>query len=187
MIRASSKASAAACFTRVESPLGTLLMVGERRSGELALHGLYFDDAAHAARAVPEQASEDESAFAEVQRQLEAYFAGTRTSFELRLEPRGTDFQRRVWRALAAIPYGATASYAELARKIGSPGAVRAVGAANGKNPLSIVIPCHRVIGADGTLTGYAGGLCAKRQLLELERALRAVPVPAAVDLPQPG
>ena len=102
--------------------------------------------------------------------QLEAYFAGELTDFDLPLEPRGTDFQLATWEALLEIPYGETISYAELARRIGKPAAVRAVGAANGANPLPIVIPCHRVIGSDGRLVGYGGGLEIKRFLLALEQ-----------------
>ncbi len=97
------------------------------------------------------------------------YFAGTRTSFDLPLAPRGTPFQQQVWAALRTIPYGETRSYGELAAAIGRPKSARAVGAANGRNPLSIVIPCHRVVGADGSLTGFAGGVDTKRQLLDLE------------------
>jgi methylated-DNA-[protein]-cysteine S-methyltransferase len=104
--------------------------------------------------------------------QLAEYFSGVRHRFELPLAPRGTDFQQLVWQALRAIPYGQTRSYGEVARAIGRPGAVRAVGAANGRNPLPIVVPCHRVIGSDGSLTGFAGGLEAKTCLLELEGAM---------------
>jgi methylated-DNA-[protein]-cysteine S-methyltransferase len=103
-------------------------------------------------------------------RQLDEYFTRRRASFDLPLAPRGTALQREVWAALAEIPIGETRTYADLARRVGRPSAARAVGAANGKNPLSIVIPCHRVIGASGALTGYAGGLDAKRWLLEHER-----------------
>jgi methylated-DNA-[protein]-cysteine S-methyltransferase len=103
--------------------------------------------------------------------QLDEYFAGERTSFELALDPQGTPFQRKVWLALADIPYGETISYAELARRIGSPKAFRAVGQANGKNPLAIILPCHRVITSDGTIGGYGGGLPMKRELLALEGA----------------
>jgi len=103
--------------------------------------------------------------------QLAEYFAGARRSFDLRLDPRGTPFQRAVWDAVAAIPYGETRSYGELARALGRPAAARAVGAANGANPLAPIIPCHRVVGADGGLTGYGGGLAMKRHLLDLERA----------------
>jgi methylated-DNA-[protein]-cysteine S-methyltransferase len=103
--------------------------------------------------------------------QLEEYFAGERTSFDLPLSLAGTPFERRVWDAVAAIPYGSTASYAEIAEAVGSPGACRAVGRANGRNPIAIVVPCHRVIGSDGSLTGYAGGLPMKRALLDMERS----------------
>jgi len=102
----------------------------------------------------------------EARRQLDAYFAGTRRQFDLPLAPRGTPFQQQVWNALAAIPFAETRSYAAIARAIGRPAAIRAVGAANGRNPISIVVPCHRVVGTDGSLTGFAGGLAAKRFLL---------------------
>jgi methylated-DNA-[protein]-cysteine S-methyltransferase len=107
----------------------------------------------------------------ETERQLQEYFAGRRTQFELRLDPSGTPFQRSVWRALMTIPFGETRSYAQIARQIGHPGAARAVGAANGRNPLSIVAPCHRVIGSTGALTGFAGGLDVKARLLAFEGA----------------
>lgn len=163
--------STAIYFSRIETPIGTLLLVGEGDGARLSLRGVYFDAAPHAAGAIPPGAREEPAVFAEVRAQLDAYFRGARTAFELPLAPRGTDFQRRVWAALAEIPYGATTTYAAIARAIGRPKAVRAVGAANGRNPLSIVVPCHRVIGADGTLTGYAGGVPNKRRLLELETA----------------
>ncbi len=104
--------------------------------------------------------------------QLEEYFAGKRRRFDLPLDMRGTDFQKRCWQALLKIPYGETRSYADIARAIGNPAAVRAVGLANGQNPIAIIVPCHRVIGSDGSLTGYGGGLATKRKLLELEGAL---------------
>jgi methylated-DNA-[protein]-cysteine S-methyltransferase len=167
-------------FARTISPVGKLLLVGDiLGEGKLVLRGIYFDGAPHAARALSERArahseraQEDARAFASVLEQLDAYFQGKRTSFDIALAPRGTAFQREVWRALAAIPYGETTTYAAIARSIGKPHAVRAVGAANGRNPLSIVVPCHRVIGGDGTLTGYAGGIENKRRLLELESRL---------------
>jgi methylated-DNA-[protein]-cysteine S-methyltransferase len=115
----------------------------------------------------------DAGPFREATRQVEAYFAGARTTFDLQLAPRGTAFQRTVWAALLAIPYGHTASYGAVAARIGTPGASRAVGRANGANPISILIPCHRVIGGDGSLTGYGGGIDIKRALLDLERAHR--------------
>ena len=108
--------------------------------------------------------------------QLRDYFAGTRDHFELPLEPAGTDFQRAVWAALSAIPHGELRSYRDIAMAIDNPAAVRAVGAANGRNPLPVVVPCHRVIGSDGSLTGFAGGLGIKRQLLELEGSLGELP-----------
>ena len=111
----------------------------------------------------------DPDAFTAVIAQLDEYFAGTRRTFDLPLAPAGTPFQLRVWALLRGIPWGQTISYAELARRSGNPAARRAVGAANGRNPLPIVVPCHRVIGSDGTLTGYAGGLEAKRMLLAVE------------------
>ncbi len=104
--------------------------------------------------------------------QLDAYFAGELTRFDLPLAPRGSDFQQRVWAALQEIPYGQTESYGELAARIGSPGGARAVGLANGRNPIGIVIPCHRVVGADGSLTGYGGGVDRKKRLLDLELAV---------------
>jgi methylated-DNA-[protein]-cysteine S-methyltransferase len=107
--------------------------------------------------------------------QLEQYLAGERTEFDLDLELRGTPFERRVWDEVRAIPYGQTATYAEIARRIGSPGACRAVGRANGRNPIAVIVPCHRVVGSDGSLTGYAGGLETKRALLDLERGAMAV------------
>jgi len=111
----------------------------------------------------------DHPVLAETERQLGEYFAGRRRRFDLTLDFAGTDFQQQVWRALLAIPYGETRSYSDIARQIGAPDAVRAVGAANGRNPISIIAPCHRVIGANGSLTGFAGGIEIKRRLLALE------------------
>jgi methylated-DNA-[protein]-cysteine S-methyltransferase len=151
-------------YTVMPSPVGDLLVVGD---GE-AVTGVHFG-----ARVAPRPGWRvDPAPVAEAVDQLSAYFAGARREFDLWLAPAGTSFQRRVWAALAGIPYGETTSYGKLAAEIGRPGSARAVGAANGANPLAIVIPCHRVIGADGTLTGYAGGLAAKRHLLALEGAL---------------
>jgi methylated-DNA-[protein]-cysteine S-methyltransferase len=115
----------------------------------------------------------DSDVLRETERQLSEYFAGTRAAFDLPLDFTGTDFQKSVWQALLTIPFGETRSYAQIARQIGKPKAMRAVGAANGRNPISIVAPCHRVIGANGTLTGFAGGLEAKARLLALETASR--------------
>jgi methylated-DNA-[protein]-cysteine S-methyltransferase len=151
------------------SPVGKLLLTGY--DGQLT--GLYLpaDRYARHAAAHPGAARRDDAAFAGVRRQLEEYFAGERTAFELPVAPAGTPFQQAVWAELQRIGYGTTITYAELAARIGRPTAIRAAGAANGANPVSIVIPCHRVIGSNGTLTGYGGGLEAKRRLLELERA----------------
>ena len=106
--------------------------------------------------------------------QLADYFAGKRTCFDLPIAPRGTPFQERVWQEIARIPFGETLSYAQLAARAGAPGSARAAGAATGRNPLAIVVPCHRVVGTNGTLTGYAGGLARKETLLDLERATEA-------------
>lgn len=122
----------------------------------------------------------------ELRRQLAQYFAGERRAFDLPLAPRGTEFERRVWQALLAIPYGETRSYAEVAAAIGRPSACRAVGHANGSNPIAVVIPCHRVIGSDGSLTGYGGGLPLKRFLLDLENGSGAAPATGAAQRPLP-
>jgi methylated-DNA-[protein]-cysteine S-methyltransferase len=153
----------------VASPLGVLRLVATAEG----LSGIFFPDHRGAAIAPAHMASEHPVLGLAVE-QLAEYFAGHRDRFTIPLAPRGTPFQHRVWRALATIPYGETRSYGQIARQIGSPPAVRAVGAANGKNPLSIVVPCHRVIGADGKLTGFGGGLDAKRWLLDHERRYRA-------------
>ncbi len=149
-------------YAHLESPVGQLLLTA---AGD-TLTGLYLPREERA----PDPAWDEGGLFLdEVQRQLRAYFAGERQTFDLPLDPVGTAWQRRVWVELARIPYGETISYAELARRAENPSAVRAAGAANGRNPISIVIPCHRVIGANGTLTGYSGGLEAKRWLLTHE------------------
>jgi methylated-DNA-[protein]-cysteine S-methyltransferase len=146
----------------IDSPLGRVRLVAR---GD-ALVGVYLP-AQLAPSAIPGTARVLELASA----QLAEYFAGERRAFELPLAPEGTPFQRRVWEALLRIPYGETWSYGRLARELGSPSASRAVGAANGRNPLAIVVPCHRVVGATGALTGYAGGVEAKEWLLSHERA----------------
>lgn len=152
-------------FYRMEaSPVGELLLT----SDGVAVTGVYMEGGKGSPRPQPHWIP-DEDRLAPAAEQLAEYFAGARVSFDVRLAPRGTAFQRRVWEALRAIPYGETISYAELAHRIGQPKAMRAVGAANGRNPIGIVVPCHRVIGADGSLTGYGGGLDRKRALLDLE------------------
>ena len=156
-------------FTTVDSPLGPLLLVG--RHG--ALTGRYLG--AHEKSPPTDPAwVEDDVPFKDVAQQLDEYFAGDRTDFDVEVDLAGTPFQLEVWQALQAIPYGETISYAELARRIGRPAAVRAVGSANGRNPVSIIVPCHRVIGADGSLTGYGWGTTNKAWLLDHERASMA-------------
>ena len=158
-------------YSTIDASLGRILLTsdGER------LTGVYLDDFEQTLDRVTattgaEPIVDDElNLFAIVGEQLTEYFAGSRTTFDLPLAPMGTDFQREVWQALTTIPYGATAGYGELASWINRPSAARAVGAANGRNPISIIVPCHRVIGANGTLTGYAWGEEKKRALLDLE------------------
>ena len=153
----------------MESPIGGLRLVAE----DGALVGLFMEEHARApARAAA--AGEGGPVLDEAARQLAAWFAGERTSFDLPLRPKGTPFQIAVWKALRDIPYGETRSYREIATGLGQPKAVRAVGAANGRNPISIIVPCHRVIGASGALTGYAGGVQRKRWLLGHEREVLA-------------
>jgi methylated-DNA-[protein]-cysteine S-methyltransferase len=153
------------------SPIGPLLLVGERDgSGGVRLSGIFMEEHRHGPAVDPSWV-EDPAAFREVTRQLDEYFAGSRASFDLALAPAGTPFQQRVWAELARIPAGTTVTYGELARRAGRPGAARAVGAAVGRNPVSIVVPCHRVVGSDGALTGYAGGIARKAFLLALEGA----------------
>jgi methylated-DNA-[protein]-cysteine S-methyltransferase len=152
-------------YTRMDSPIGELLLLGD---GD-ALHGLYMQDGRKPVAVAP-QWERAAAPFADVQAQLREYFAGERTVFEMPLAMDGTDFERRVWRALIDIPYGETVSYGEIARRVEQPSAARAVGLANGRNPIAVIVPCHRVIGANGTLTGYGGGLERKQLLLELER-----------------
>ncbi len=152
-------------YTWMESPVGRLLIAG----GDEGLRYVLFK--AGRASVNPEPGwRQDGTSLAEVVRQLRSYFAGELRLFELPLAPRGTPFQQIVWRELLNIPYGQTISYGELARRIGRPAGSRAVGLANGANPISIVIPCHRVIASDGKLTGYGGGLKNKKWLLSLER-----------------
>lgn len=153
-------------YTLMPSPVGELTLVA--RDGKLSAI-LWENERANRVRLGPLQAANDSPVLLETERQLNEYFAGTRNRFELELDFAGTDFQKKVWAALLTIPFGETRSYSQIALQIGSPKAVRAVGAANGRNPISIVAPCHRVIGASGALTGFAGGLEAKQYLLALE------------------
>jgi methylated-DNA-[protein]-cysteine S-methyltransferase len=158
-------------FCRFTTLLGEVYATAE----DGALTGVYFTGARHAP-AVPTSWMADAgyAPLRECARQLEEYFAGRREAFELPTKARGSAFQQRVWREIAAIPFGETLSYAELARRAGAAGSARAAGAATGRNPLSIVVPCHRVVGSAGSLTGYAGGLDRKERLLRLEGALQA-------------
>lgn len=151
-------------FTWYESPIGPLLLAGTK--SHLAL--VSFAEGKHARHVDPEW-KEDASAFSKVIAQLRGYFAGELRKFDLPLQLDGTEFQKSVWTKLASIPYGVTISYKTLAERVGNPKAVRAVGAANGANPIPIILPCHRVIGSNGSLTGFGGGLPLKKKLLALE------------------
>lgn len=151
-------------FTTMPSPLGELLLTGDGRH----LTGLYMTPHTHS----PERGAgwvRDDAVFADAVRQLQEYFDGTRITFEIPLAPDGTEFQRKVWMALRDIPYAHTVSYGDVAREIGNPRGGRAVGLANGRNPISIIVPCHRVIGSNGALTGYGGGIERKQWLLAHE------------------
>lgn len=156
-------------WMRFETPLGTMLSLAENG----ALCGLDFTDAKYARAIEPGWRGDARSPLLlECARQVREYFEGERGTFELPLAPRGTDFQRRVWREIAKIGYGETITYAELAKRCGAAGSARAAGAATGRNPLAIVVPCHRVLGSGGSLTGYAGGVDRKARLLALEGAI---------------
>ncbi|RAV08342.1 cysteine methyltransferase [Mycolicibacterium sp. GF69] len=152
-------------FRTMASPVGQLTLAGEH--GRLR-HLRMVDQTYEPSR---DGWAPDESAFPEAVEQLEAYFAGERIDFDIELDLVGTSFQRKVWAALLTIPYGQTRSYGQIARQIGAPTAFRAVGLANGHNPIGIIVPCHRVIGSNGSLTGYGGGLDRKRALLEMEKS----------------
>lgn len=154
-------------YLSFESPIGEIFISGDER----AVHRICFQAGRDATATEPMERVSG-GALLSAKQQLEEYFAGTRQRFTVSVAPSGTDFQLQAWRALQTIPYGETRSYGEQARCIGRPQASRAVGAANGRNPIPIIIPCHRVIGANGTLTGYAGGLGIKRFLLDLEAAM---------------
>jgi methylated-DNA-[protein]-cysteine S-methyltransferase len=157
-------------YKTIPSPVGRLTLVS---CGDMLAAVLWEQDRPGRVRLGELKESGTHPVLVEAERQLQEYFAGERREFALPLDFRGTDFQCRVWQALRTIPYGETRSYGDIAGQIGSPKAVRAVGAANGKNPLSIIAPCHRVIGANGSLTGFAGGLDVKQRLLEMEKAAR--------------
>jgi methylated-DNA-[protein]-cysteine S-methyltransferase len=156
-------------YSRFVTPVGT--MIATAVGG--ALTGLYFEHGRHApAVDASWKADPASTPLRECARQLGEYIEGARREFQLPLAPQGSEFQRRVWIEIARIPFGETLTYAELAQRAGAPGAARAAGAATGRNPLSIIVPCHRVVGSDGSLTGYAGGIERKERLLRLEGAL---------------
>ncbi len=155
-------------YGHAASPIGELLLVG----GPDGLAGVYFEGHEHAPT-VEADWTHDEAHFDDARAQLEEYFRGARTEFDLPLNPSGTAFQQTVWKALREVPYGETTSYGAIAERIGRPTASRAVGTANGRNPLCIVVPCHRIVGSAGALTGYAYGVDRKRWLLDLEAGVR--------------
>jgi methylated-DNA-[protein]-cysteine S-methyltransferase len=152
----------------MDSPVGRLLLAAD----DEALRLIEFPSPRHPMSCVDDWTEGGNAILRKTHAQLAGYFDGRRTQFDLPLGPRGTEFQRTVWHTLAGIPYGTTISYAQLATRVGKASAMRAVGAANGRNPLPIVLPCHRVVGSDGSLTGFGGGLPTKQFLLELEGAL---------------
>jgi len=148
------------------SPQGPILLVADDKG----LAGVYFEKQKHfAGRRKDWRHDPQNRVLAQAKRELEEYFAGKRRRFDVPLSPAGTAFQKSVWKAISTIGFGETISYGELARRAGVPGSARAAGAATGRNPIGIIVPCHRVVGADGSLTGYAGGLGRKKALLELE------------------
>jgi methylated-DNA-[protein]-cysteine S-methyltransferase len=149
-----------------QSPRGRMLLVADDK----ALTGVYFLGQKYQPRIEGEWRRNDRHApLCQAKRELTEYFSGTRTRFTVKVAPRGTPFQRAVWKAIADVGFGRTIAYAELARRAGRPGSARAAGAATGRNPISIIVPCHRIVGSNGALTGYAGGLAKKRALLTLE------------------
>jgi len=163
-------------YRTMESPVGQLTLAG--RAGRLQ-HLRMVDQTYE-----PDRTDwlRDDTAFADAVAQLEEYFSGQRRDFDIELDFGGTPFQRRVWTALTTIPYGETRTYGQIARQIDAPGAFRAVGLANGHNPIGIIVPCHRVIGTNGSLTGYGGGLERKRMLLGLEKSNSSSPIPTLFD-----
>jgi methylated-DNA-[protein]-cysteine S-methyltransferase len=155
-------------YSWIESPLGKVLLVAE---GD-GLRGAYFHDQKYVPEIDPAWKRDDDApVLRAARRQIDEYFRGARDGFELTLAPVGTAFQRAIWNAIAEVPRGATRTYAALATRVGRPDCARAAGSATGRNPLSIIVPCHRIVGSDGSLTGYAGGLDRKRYLLAHEQA----------------
>ena len=156
-------------YARIATPAGTLFAASNGK----AITGIYFEKQKYFPSMEGWQEDAESEPLRECARQVRQYFEGTRTAFDLPLAPEGTDFQRRVWKQIARIPFGKTITYAELASRAGAPGSARAAGAATGRNPITLVVPCHRVVGTDGSLTGYAGGLARKTRLLEIEGVLQ--------------
>ena len=157
-------------YDRFKSPQGGMLLV----ASDDGLAGIYFDRQKHHPKLASEwKQNRGHKVLRQTRRELEEYFSGKRKRFEVALDPEGTPFQRAVWKAISTVGFGKTISYGELARRAGHPGSARAAGAATGRNPIGIIVPCHRIMGSDGSLTGYAGGLNRKRALLELEGATR--------------
>jgi len=155
-------------YARLVTPLGTLIATAAGG----ALTGLYFEGGRHAPAVGADWIEDmDAAPLRECERQVREYLEGARREFHIALAPEGSEFQRRVWIEITRIPYGETRTYAELASRAGAPGSARAAGAATGRNPISIIVPCHRVVGSDGTLTGYAGGVERKAKLLDIEHA----------------
>ncbi|MCW3467044.1 methylated-DNA--[protein]-cysteine S-methyltransferase [Chitinophaga nivalis] len=153
-------------YKYMSSPVGQLTLIASDK-GLAAI--LWENDKPDRVHATADEQQDTHPVLVETEQQLNEYFAGSRSSFTIALDPIGTTFQQAVWKALQTIPFGETRTYMQIALQLGNPKAVRAVGAANGKNPISIIVPCHRVIGSSGSLTGFAGGLAAKAQLLSLE------------------
>jgi methylated-DNA-[protein]-cysteine S-methyltransferase len=162
-------------YKYMHSPVGRLTLIGSDK-GLAAI--LWENDNPDRVRAKAEAENDAHPVLVETARQLNEYFEGKRNTFSVVLDPIGTDFQKSVWEALLTIPFGETRSYTQIANQLGNPNAVRAVGAANGRNPISIIVPCHRVIGASGGLTGFAGGLQAKATLLSLEGMQTQIEIP---------
>jgi methylated-DNA-[protein]-cysteine S-methyltransferase len=164
------------CYDFYESPYGQMLLV----AADEGLSGVYFDGQKYLPTVASQWRREAQHApLRQAKRELAEYFAGERKRFELELAPEGTPFQRSVWKAISTVSFGQTVTYAELARRAGHPGSARAAGAATGRNPIGVIVPCHRIVGADGSLTGYAGGLDVKRALLALESGNIELPLTA--------
>ena len=158
------------CYDHYESPQGTMLITATGKG----LAGVYFRGQKHFPKQRDWRRDPRNAVLQQAKRELAEYFAGKRTHFSVALDPQGTPFQRSVWKQIAKVAFGKTLTYGELARRAGHPGSARAAGAATGRNPIGIIVPCHRIMGANGSLTGYAGGLQRKRALLSLEGALGA-------------